>query len=153
MRPGRTDGTAAAVPMSPDTALPGFGRRSRCAHRRPRAYAARRIGRLRVRPGSWWTLAPTEASARPDTGESSPETWCKRRRSSLVGEGVGCSGRLELEDLLVAVAMGPLLEERPHRRGGQVAPADQPLVVLLDGEHRGQADQRAVVGEDPHDVG
>jgi hypothetical protein len=26
-------------------------------------------------------------------------------------------------------------------------------VVLLDGEHRGQADQRAVVGEDPDDVG
>jgi hypothetical protein len=26
-------------------------------------------------------------------------------------------------------------------------------VVLLDGEHRGQADQAAVVGEDPHDVG
>ena len=32
----------------------------------------------------------------------------------FVGEG-GCSGRLELEDLLVWVAMGPLLEERPHR--------------------------------------
>jgi hypothetical protein len=26
-------------------------------------------------------------------------------------------------------------------------------VVLLDGEHRGQADQRAVIGEDPHNVG
>jgi hypothetical protein len=26
-------------------------------------------------------------------------------------------------------------------------------VVLLDREHRGQADQAAVVGEDPHDVG
>jgi hypothetical protein len=26
-------------------------------------------------------------------------------------------------------------------------------VVLLDGEHRGQADQAAVVGEDPDDVG
>jgi hypothetical protein len=71
----------------------------------------------------------------------------------LVGEGVGCSGRLELEDLLVGVSMGPLLEERPHRLGGQVAPADQPLVVLLDGEHRGQADQALVVGEDADDVG
>src|SRR6266516_2476331 len=49
--------------------------------------------------------------------------------------------------------MGPLLEERPHRRGAQVAAPDQPLIVLLDGEHRGQADQRAVVGEDPDDVG
>ena len=35
----------------------------------------------------------------------------------LVGDGVGCSGRLELEDLLVVWSMGPLLEERPHRRG------------------------------------
>ena len=26
-------------------------------------------------------------------------------------------------------------------------------VVLLDGEHRGQADQASVIGEDPHDVG
>jgi hypothetical protein len=31
-----------------------------------------------------------------------------------VGEGVGCSGRLELEDLLVA-SMGPLVEKRLHR--------------------------------------
>jgi hypothetical protein len=36
----------------------------------------------------------------------------------VVGEVVGCSGRLELEDLLIGVAMGPLLEERPHRGGG-----------------------------------
>jgi len=39
---------------------------------------------------------------------------------------------LELEDLLVGVAMGPLLEERPERRGAQVAAADQPLVSLMD---------------------
>jgi hypothetical protein len=37
---------------------------------------------------------------------------------------------LELEGLLVVVAMGALLEERPHRRGAQVAPADQPLISL-----------------------
>jgi hypothetical protein len=36
----------------------------------------------------------------------------------VVGEDAGCLGRLELKDLLVAVAMGALLEERPHRRGG-----------------------------------
>jgi hypothetical protein len=50
--------------------------------------------------------------------ESSPGTWCRRAARMVVGEVVGCSGRLELEDLLIGVAMGPLLEERPHRGGG-----------------------------------
>jgi hypothetical protein len=39
------------------------------------------------------------------------------RGALIVGGEGGCSGRLELEDLLVGVVMGPLLEERPHRRG------------------------------------
>jgi hypothetical protein len=41
-------------------------------------------------------------------------------------------------------------------RGGQTASAALPsfmTVVLLDAEHSGQADQRAVVGEDADDVG
>ena len=35
----------------------------------------------------------------------------------------------------------------------EVALADQPFVVLLDHEAGGEPDQRAVVGEDPDDVG
>jgi hypothetical protein len=53
---------------------------------------------------------------------------------------------LELEDLLVVEAMRSLLEERSHRRGRKVASADQPLVVLLDREHRGHPDQAAAEG-------
>jgi hypothetical protein len=40
---------------------------------------------------------------------------------------------LELFDLLAVLFMGPLLEERLHRGGGQVAAADEPLVSLMDG--------------------
>ena len=36
---------------------------------------------------------------------------------------------------------------------GEVAAADEPLVVLLDQQHAGEADQRGVVGEDADDVG
>jgi hypothetical protein len=49
--------------------------------------------------------------------------------------------------------MEALLEKRLHRAGREVATADQPLVVLLDAQHPGEADQRGVVGEDPDDVG
>ena len=49
--------------------------------------------------------------------------------------------------------MEPLLEERLHRAGRQVAAADEPLVVLLDAEHPCQADQGRVVGEDADHVG
>jgi hypothetical protein len=34
-----------------------------------------------------------------------------------------------------------------------VAAADEPFIVLLDAEHRGQADQALVVGKDPDDIG
>ena len=37
--------------------------------------------------------------------------------------------------------MEPLLELRLHRGGRQVAPADEPLVVLLDEQASGEADQ------------
>src|SRR4051794_15485186 len=47
----------------------------------------------------------------------------------------------------------PLLEKRLHRAGRQVAAADQPVVVLFDAEHPGQADEAVVVGEDPDNVG
>jgi len=59
---------------------------------------------------------------------------------------------LKLENLLL-VAMGPLLEQRAHRVLGHVGPADEPLVIGLDREHRDEPDQRRVVGEDADDVG
>jgi hypothetical protein len=37
--------------------------------------------------------------------------------------------------------------------GREVAAPDEPLVVLLDDDRGGEADQRAVVGEDADDVG
>jgi hypothetical protein len=49
--------------------------------------------------------------------------------------------------------MEALLEQRFHRGGGQVAAADEPLVVLLEAEHADEPDQRAVVGEDADHVG
>jgi hypothetical protein len=51
----------------------------------------------------------------------------------VVGDLVGVLGRLELGNLLGVVSMGPLLEERLHRAGRQIAPADQPLVSLKVG--------------------
>ena len=36
---------------------------------------------------------------------------------------------------------------------GEVAPADQPLVVLLDQQGSGEADHGGVVGKDPDDIG
>jgi len=36
---------------------------------------------------------------------------------------------------------------------GEVAAADEPLIVLLDQHRAGEADQRGVVGEDADDVG
>jgi hypothetical protein len=36
---------------------------------------------------------------------------------------------------------------------GEVATLDQPLIVLFDQEHAGEANQRPVVGVDPDDVG
>ena len=49
--------------------------------------------------------------------------------------------------------MEPLLEERLHRMLGDIAAADEPLVVGLDREHQNEPDQRCLVGEDPDDVG
>jgi hypothetical protein len=60
---------------------------------------------------------------------------------------------LELFDLLGVGAMEPLLEERLDRAGGQVAARHEPLVVLLDAEHPGEADQGGIVGEDADHVG
>jgi hypothetical protein len=54
--------------------------------------------------------------------------------------------------LLVCVIVWSCEDER-DRLGRQVAAADQPLIVLLDAEHPGEPDQRAVVGEDADDVG
>ena len=39
-----------------------------------------------------------------------------------------------------------------HALGGEVASADQPLVVLLDQQGAGETDHGGVVGEDPDDV-
>src|SRR5215207_3228769 len=50
----------------------------------------------------------------------------------MVGGGIGCSGRSELQHLLFVGAMEPLLEERLHRAGRQVAPPHQPLISLKD---------------------
>ena len=61
-------------------------------------------------------------------------------------------GRLrpgELGDLLG----GLVLEDEGEGLLGWVAAGDQPLVVLLDQQHAGQAQQRGVVGEDAHHVG
>jgi len=49
--------------------------------------------------------------------------------------------------------MAPLLEKRLHRAGGQLAPPDQLLIVLLDRDAGGESQQRAVVEEDADDVG
>jgi hypothetical protein len=57
-----------------------------------------------------------------------------------------------LLDLLVYVIVWSREDER-DRLGREIAAADQPLVVLFDAEHPGQADQALVVGEDADDVG
>ena len=53
---------------------------------------------------------------------------------------------------LVCVIVWSCEDER-DRLGGEVAAADEPLIVLFDAEHPGKADQAAVVGEDADDVG
>jgi hypothetical protein len=62
---------------------------------------------------------------------------------------------LELADVLLVlggrVVLGAV--EGRDRLDREVAPADEPLVFLLDAEHPGQADQALVVGEDADDVG
>ena len=57
-----------------------------------------------------------------------------------------------LLDLLVCVIDSSGDDER-DRLGREVAAADEPLVILFDAEHPGEADQCGVVGEDPDDVG
>jgi hypothetical protein len=57
-----------------------------------------------------------------------------------------------LLDLLVYVVIWSYQDER-DRLGREVAAADQPLIVLLDAEHPGEPDQRAVIGEDANDIG
>jgi hypothetical protein len=67
---------------------------------------------------------------------------------------VGCSGRGELAGFLSGVVSFVfLVEGRFQRVIAEVAPADVPFVVLLADDARGESDQRAVVGEDPDDVG
>jgi hypothetical protein len=44
-------------------------------------------------------------------------------------------------------------EDRVERVLAEVAASDEPLVVLLDHDAGGEPDERAVVGEDPDDVG
>ena len=102
--------------------------------------------------------APPDAVVLPrrDGRQSSPGTWCKSSapRSSvkrLAAQAAWSSGHLLL-DLLVCVIVWSCEDER-DRLGREVAAADEPLVVLFDAEHPGEADQRAVVGEDADDVG
>jgi len=45
-----------------------------------------------------------------------------------------------------------VLEDQGERFLGEVAPADEPLVVLLDQHRADEADCRGVVGEDADDV-
>jgi hypothetical protein len=67
---------------------------------------------------------------------------------------VGGSGRGELAGLLSFFVLFLLLiEDRFQRVVAEVAAADEPLVVLLDDDARCEPDERAVVGEDPDDVG
>src|SRR3954471_14855862 len=82
--------------------------------------------------------------------ESIPGTWCESSRSLSSVRGYG-SGRDEF-DLLVVVDRDLLLGDHGaqggHRLLADVAASDEPFVVRLDGEHRDQADQAGVVGED-----
>jgi hypothetical protein len=57
-----------------------------------------------------------------------------------------------LVDLLVWVIVWSGEDER-DRFGAQVGAADEPLIVVLDAEHAGDADQALVIGEDADDVG
>ena len=57
-----------------------------------------------------------------------------------------------LLDLLVWVIVASCQDER-DRPGREVGASDEPLVVLLDAEHAGEANQALVVGEDADDVG
>ena len=68
------------------------------------------------------------------------------------------SGGVELGHLLLlfVVCVG-LLDldsvQEGHALRGEVAPTDEPLVVLLDQQCAGKADRGRVVGKDPDDVG
>ena len=57
-------------------------------------------------------------------------------------------GGLEFGDHL----LGAVGEDEGEGFLGEVASADQPLVVLLDQQRAGEPDRRGIVGEDPHDV-
>src|SRR5438046_2152564 len=70
---------------------------------------------------------------------------CARARRALG------SGGLQLCDLLVVV--GGVIEHERERLLGEVAAADQPLVVLLDQHRAGEADRAVVIGEYADDVG
>jgi hypothetical protein len=43
-------------------------------------------------------------------------------------------------------------EDERERRFGEIAAADEPLIVLLDQQRAGEPDRACVVGEDPDDV-
>ena len=75
---------------------------------------------------------------------------------SAVGEDVGGSGRLGLGDLLLDLLVYVTVsfsEDERDRLGREIAAPDQPLVVLLDAQHPGKADEALVVGEDADEVG
>ena len=59
---------------------------------------------------------------------------------------------MQLGGHLLVAGVGVLEHER-ERFLGEVAAADEPLVVLLDQQRAGEADRAWVVGEDPDDVG
>ena len=54
---------------------------------------------------------------------------------------------------LLSFFIALVLEDQGERFLGEVAPADEPLVVLLDQQGAGEPDRRGVVGEDADDVG
>jgi hypothetical protein len=60
---------------------------------------------------------------------------------------------LELASLLSVGVSWRLLEEWFHRLAAHVAAADEPFVIRFDCQHRDQANQARVVGEDSDDVG
>ena len=62
---------------------------------------------------------------------------------------------MELGHLLVDLEGEILVGPDDEREGldGQVAPADQPLVILLEQQGTSEPQERGVVGKDPDDVG
>jgi hypothetical protein len=63
------------------------------------------------------------------------------------------SSLTSLSSSVLGAKAGPGLVEGRHGTAADVVAPDEPCVVGLDGEHRDEADDRGVVGEDADDVG